>query len=89
MNRSQLLPFLERLKGGVVLADGAMGTLLHQGGAPFDACFDALNLTAPERVQAVHSAYIAAGAELIETNTFGANRFKLAQHNRAAEVAAI
>lgn len=89
MNRSQLLPFLERLKRGVVLADGAMGTLLHQSGAPFDACFDALNLTAPERVQAVHSAYIAAGAELIETNTFGANRFKLAQHNRAAEVAAI
>ncbi len=89
MTRSQLLPFLERLKRGVVLADGAMGTLLHQRGAPFDACFDALNLTAPEQVQTIHQAYIAAGAEVIETNTFGANRFKLGQHNRAAEVAAI
>ncbi|MDW8299466.1 MAG: bifunctional homocysteine S-methyltransferase/methylenetetrahydrofolate reductase [Anaerolineae bacterium] len=89
MTRSQLLPFLERLKRGVILADGAMGTMLHQSGAPMDTCFDALNLTAPERVQAVHLAYIEAGAELIETNTFGANRFKLALHNRASEVAAI
>mgnify|MGYP005837237067 CR=1 FL=1 len=82
-------PFLERLKQGVILADGAMGTTLHQGGAPLDACFDALNLSAPQRVEAVHRAFVDAGAELIETNTFGANRFKLADHNRTADVTAI
>jgi homocysteine S-methyltransferase len=73
-------PFLARLGGGVVLADGAMGTLLYDKGIPFDRSFDSLNLTDPSLVQAVHREYIRAGAELIETNTFGANRFRLAAH---------
>jgi homocysteine S-methyltransferase len=89
MVKVRLLPFQERLKQGVILADGALGTNLHQSGVPLDACFDALNLSDPERVQAIHQAFIAAGAEIIETNTFGANRFKLAAHNHAAEVSAI
>src|SRR6185369_7224529 len=73
-------PFLKRLAEGVVLADGAMGTVLYDKGIPFDRSFDVLNLTDPALVQRVHREYIRAGAELIETNTYGANRFKLAQY---------
>ncbi|HEX7077622.1 MAG TPA: bifunctional homocysteine S-methyltransferase/methylenetetrahydrofolate reductase [Candidatus Eisenbacteria bacterium] len=73
-------PFLARLSQGVVLADGAMGTFLYEKGIPFDRSFDQLNLTDPALVQAVHREYIRAGAEVIETNTFGANRFRLLAH---------
>ncbi|HKQ18488.1 MAG TPA: bifunctional homocysteine S-methyltransferase/methylenetetrahydrofolate reductase [Candidatus Eisenbacteria bacterium] len=73
-------PFLKRLSEGVVLGDGAMGTVLYDKGIPFDRSFDALNLSDPALVQAVHREYIRAGAELIETNTFGANRFRLQAH---------
>jgi len=73
-------PFLERLSRGAILADGAMGTLLYERGIPFDRSFDALNLTDPAIVQGVHRDYIRAGAELIETNTFGANHYRLAAH---------
>jgi methionine synthase I (cobalamin-dependent)/5,10-methylenetetrahydrofolate reductase len=75
------LPFWERIQQDTpLLADGAMGTMLHQHGVPMDACFDSLNLGNPEQVARVHRAFIAAGAELIETNTFSANRYKLAEH---------
>jgi homocysteine S-methyltransferase len=84
-----VLPFLERLRQGPLVADGAMGTMLHQAGVPIDTCFDALNLTDPARVAAVHRAFIDAGAELIETNTFSANRFKLANQGQADQLAAI
>jgi methionine synthase / methylenetetrahydrofolate reductase(NADPH) len=70
-------PFLERLHGGPVLCDGAMGTQLYARGIPYERCFDELNLSEPDLVQQVHRDYISAGAEVIETNTFGANRFKL------------
>ncbi len=73
-------PFLQRLKRGPLLGDGAMGTQLHARGVSFERSFDELNLTEPKIVEEIHRAYIAAGAELIETNTFGANRFKLARH---------
>ena len=63
-----------------LLADGAMGTMLHSHSIPFDRCFDELNLTNPTAVADVHRAYIDAGAHLILTNTFGANRYKLARH---------
>lgn len=75
--------FLTRLEQGVLLADGAMGTELYARGVPFDQCFDELNLTAPDLVRSIHLDYIQSGAELIETNTFGANSFKLAGHNLA------
>lgn len=78
--------FLERLRQGTVVADGAMGTMLHRLGAPIGACFDRLNLDSPELVLDVHRAFLEAGADLIETNTFGANRFKLAEHESQAEV---
>ncbi|MCC6179616.1 MAG: bifunctional homocysteine S-methyltransferase/methylenetetrahydrofolate reductase [Chloroflexi bacterium] len=71
-------PFLERLERGPILADGAMGTMLYSRGIPYERCFDELNLTEPGLVQRIHREYIRAGAELIETNTYGANRFKLA-----------
>ena len=57
-----------------------MGTQLHARGVSFERCFDELNLTDPRIVEEIHRSYITAGAELIETNTFGANRFKLARH---------
>lgn len=79
-------PFLARLEQGALLADGAMGTLLYARGVPFDQCFDELNLSAPALVREIHRDYIAAGAELIETNTFGANRFKLSAQNLAHRV---
>jgi methionine synthase I (cobalamin-dependent)/5,10-methylenetetrahydrofolate reductase len=63
-----------------------MGTLLYARGVTLDACFDVLNLNQPKLVQSVHADYIAAGADCIETNTFGANRFKLASHGLDAQV---
>ncbi|MBV9359118.1 MAG: bifunctional homocysteine S-methyltransferase/methylenetetrahydrofolate reductase [Chloroflexi bacterium] len=72
-------PFLDRLATGVpVLFDGAMGTELYARGVPFERCFDELNLVQPDLVQEIHRAYIAAGADVIETNTFAANRVRLA-----------
>ncbi|MFN8418632.1 MAG: homocysteine S-methyltransferase family protein [Anaerolineae bacterium] len=70
----QRVNFLERLRQGVLLADGAMGTMLHQGGVSINDCFDALNLEARDAVVEVHHKFLEAGAELIETNSFGANR---------------
>jgi methionine synthase / methylenetetrahydrofolate reductase(NADPH) len=69
--------FNERLKDSILIADGAMGSLLHEFVGPV-RCFDELNSLEPEAVFRVHQAYIDAGAQIIETNTFGANRFKLA-----------
>lgn len=72
--------FLDLLSSQTLLSDGAMGTMLHSRGVPFDQCFDELNLTDPAMVAEVHREYIEAGAQIILTNTFGANRFKLARH---------
>jgi len=63
-----------------LLADGAMGTLLHAHGVEHTYCFDELNLTDPAKVASIHRQYIEAGAQIILTNTFGANRYKLHQH---------
>jgi methionine synthase / methylenetetrahydrofolate reductase(NADPH) len=75
-----------RLAAAPLLCDGAMGTLLYARGVSLDACFDVLNLNNPRIVQAIHADYIAAGADCIETNTFGANRFKLAVHGLDGQV---
>src|SRR5512134_3006969 len=82
-------PFLDRLAQGPMVADGAMGTLLYQRGVPFSECFDALNLTKPTLIEAVHRDYLAAGAELVETNTFGANTVRLASHGLEEKVRTI
>ena len=63
-----------------IIFDGAMGTLLHESGVDIDECFDELNLLDPAAVGEIHRNYIAAGAEVIKTNTFGANRTKLERH---------
>ncbi len=81
------MDLLEYLKETTLLADGAMGTMLHSRGVSFEKCFDELNLANPEVVAEVHREYIEAGAQLILTNTFGANRFKLAKHGLEASVA--
>jgi len=75
-----------RLEAGPLLCDGAMGTLLYARGVSLDACFDVLNLNNPHVVQSIHADYIAAGADCVETNTFGANRFKLAVHGLEHQV---
>jgi len=72
-----------------ILADGAMGTLLHARGISFDRCFDELNLSNPAVVLGIHSEYLEAGAEILLTNTFGANRFKLAKHGLQEKMASI
>lgn len=79
-------PFRQRLRGGPILADGAMGTMLYAEGIDYRRCFEELNLTQPGLVQTIHRRYVAAGAELIETNTFGGNRFKLANHQLQKKV---
>ena len=79
-------PFLDRLQDGPILADGAMGTMLYAAGVSFNTCFDQVNLSDPELVGSIHRLYMDAGAELIETNSFGANRFKLAQYGLESQV---
>lgn len=71
------IPFLQLVREKVVLGDGAIGTYLYEKGIDFGANTDILNLTDPDVVFSVHEDYIRAGAQVIETNTFGANRFKL------------
>lgn len=79
-------PFLDRLEERVLVADGAMGTMLYARGIPFSRCFDELNLSEPGTVKDVHLAYLKAGAEVIETNTFGANRGRLQRHGLESKV---
>jgi homocysteine S-methyltransferase len=72
--------FREQLSERILVCDGAMGTMLYQKGIFINRCFDELNLSSPDLVRDVHKAYITAGADIIETNTFGANSFKLLFH---------
>jgi methionine synthase / methylenetetrahydrofolate reductase (NADH) len=85
-------PVLERLRQGPVLCDGAMGTMLYARASASQMhgrCFDELNLTMPELVQEIHRQYILTGAEIIETNTFGANAAKLEAYGLADQVRAL
>ena len=72
-----------------VLADGAMGTVLYARGIFINRCYDELNLSDPNLILSIHEDYLQAGAEIIETNTFGANRFRLTRHGLASKVAEI
>lgn len=69
---------LQDLQNHILIADGAMGTLLYSFG--IDRCFDELNVSKPEEIERIHSAYLDAGATVIQTNTYGANRIKLARY---------
>ena len=77
---------LARLKRSPVLCDGAMGTLLYAKGIFINRCYDELNLSQPDLIRGIHHDYLQAGAEIIETNTFGANAFRLARHSLADKV---
>ncbi len=81
--------FEKALRERIVLADGAMGTMLYAKGIFINTCFDELNLTRASLVQEIHEEYIDAGAEIIETNTFGSNRFKLGAFGLEDRVKAI
>jgi methionine synthase I (cobalamin-dependent)/5,10-methylenetetrahydrofolate reductase len=72
-----------------VLADGAMGTVLYARGIFINRCYDELNLSDPNLILSIHEEYLQAGAEILETNTFGANRFRLTRHGLASKVADI
>jgi methionine synthase I (cobalamin-dependent)/5,10-methylenetetrahydrofolate reductase len=82
-------PFLEELDRRVLVCDGAMGTMLYAKGIFLNKSFDELNLTQPDLVAEVHQAYVRAGADVIETNTFGANRIKLGAFGLADRTHAI
>jgi homocysteine S-methyltransferase len=77
---------LSRIKQSPVLCDGAMGTLLYSKGVFINRCYDELNLSQPDLIRGIHHDYLQAGAEIIETNTFGANAFRLARHSIADKV---
>ncbi len=80
---------ITRLKQGPLLCDGAMGTLLYGKGVFINKCYDELNLTQPDLIRNIHNEYLSAGAEIIETNTFGGNSFRLARHGLEEKVADI
>ena len=77
---------LTQLQQRPLLCDGAMGSLLYARGITYEKCFDALNLSQPELISSIHREYINAGAQIIETNSFGANRAKLEAHNLEGQV---
>jgi methionine synthase / methylenetetrahydrofolate reductase(NADPH) len=77
---------LLRIKQSPVLCDGAMGTLLYAKGIFINRSYDELNLSQPDLIRGIHHDYLQAGAEIVETNTFGANSFRLAQHSLADKV---
>jgi methionine synthase I (cobalamin-dependent)/5,10-methylenetetrahydrofolate reductase len=77
---------LARLKNSPVLCDGAMGTLLYSKGIFINRCYDELNLSQPDLIRGVHHEYLQAGAEIVETNTFGGNSFRLERHGLGGKV---
>src|SRR5438105_4635605 len=83
MNGKELI---ERLREEIIVGDGAMGTMLHAKGVPWEMNFDSMNLVNPELVKSIHLEYMAAGSRFIETNTFGANPNKLAATDFADKI---
>jgi len=83
------MTLLEEIEDQTLCGDGAMGTLLIDRGVPAEECFEALCLSRPELIREIHAEYVAAGARIIETNSFGANAIRLARHglsNRVNEI---
>lgn len=81
--------FVEALKENVLVCDGAMGTMLYRKGVYINACFDEINLSAPDLVQDIHIAYAKAGADILSTNTFGANYWHLKNYGLEKKIIAI
>ncbi len=82
-------PFKQLINEKTVVCDGAMGTLLYQKGEYVNKSFDQINLTKPELIRNIHREYISAGVDVIETNSFSANRYRLAHYGLEADVRAI
>ncbi len=82
-------PFQNMFANRTVLCDGAMGTTLYARGIFINLCYDELNLSQPQLIRSIHEEYLQAGAEIIETNTFGANSFRLSRHGLADQTRAI
>src|SRR5271167_5159797 len=78
--------FLSRLRQAPLLCDGAMGTLLYANGIYINRCYDELNLSQPDLIRDIHQEYLQAGAEIVETNTFGANAYRLERHGLGQQV---
>ncbi len=87
--KSRAIEFRKRLQEKALVADGAMGTMLYSRGVFINRCYDELNLSAPAMVKEIHEQYVKAGAELLETNTFGANRMRLGAFGLAEKLRAI
>ncbi|MBV9265878.1 MAG: bifunctional homocysteine S-methyltransferase/methylenetetrahydrofolate reductase, partial [Acidobacteriaceae bacterium] len=81
--------FRKKLQSKIIIADGAMGTMLYGKGVFINRCFDELNLSAPQLVKEVHQEYVKGGAEVVETNTFGANRLRLSAFGLVERLKAI
>ena len=79
-------PFLEKIENRVLVCDGAMGTMLYSKGISPTRCFEELNLSSPQLVKEVHLTYAKVGAEILETNTFGATRRRLEKYNQGERV---
>jgi methionine synthase I (cobalamin-dependent)/5,10-methylenetetrahydrofolate reductase len=86
---SRSAEFRDQLSRRVLVADGAMGTMIYSRGVFINRCYDELNLSAPALVKEIHEEYVKAGAEIIETNTFGANRVRLAGYGFSEKLRAI
>ncbi|MFO7935057.1 MAG: bifunctional homocysteine S-methyltransferase/methylenetetrahydrofolate reductase [Bacteroidales bacterium] len=84
-----MISFQDFIKDNLVLLDGAMGSLIYQKGVFIDKCYDELNLSRPDLIRSIHEDYVRAGAKVIETNTYGANRFKLQAHNISGKIGEI
>jgi homocysteine S-methyltransferase len=89
LTTSRAAEFRKKLQSKVVIADGAMGTVLYGKGVFINRCFDELNISSPQMVKQVHQEYVKAGAEILETNTFGANRIRLSAYGFAEKLNAI
>ena len=87
--KSRALEFRERLEASAMVADGAMGTMLYSRGVFINRCYDELNLSSPDLVRGIHLEYVKAGAEILEANTFGANRMRLESFGIAEKLRAI
>src|SRR5580704_15824810 len=88
-SQSKIQEFRARLGSQILVADGAMGTVLYSKGIFINRCFDELNLSSPALIKETHQEYVKAGAEILETNTFGANRARLATFGFADKLKAI
>jgi methionine synthase / methylenetetrahydrofolate reductase (NADH) len=86
---SRAAEFRSKLQSKIVVADGAMGTMLYAKGIFINRCFDELNLSAPQIVKEIHQEYVRAGAEVLETNTFGGNRIRLSAFGFGEKIRAI